>query len=65
MIAIESNGLTIALARKEDVIQCHDEDTATALRAKGYVPLWSGSTSRPATPEEQVAYNAWQAGRAC
>ena len=65
MIAIESNGLTIALARNEDVIECTDEDTATALRAEGYLPIGEGATSRPATPEECDRYTSWlNAGRA-
>ena len=65
MIAIESNGLTIAIARNQDVVECNDATTSDALRAEGYLPIGEGTTSRPATPEEQAAYKHWQAGRAC
>jgi hypothetical protein len=63
ILAIEHNNATVALARNEDVVECHDEDTADALRAKGYVYL--GNTSRPATDVEQARYCEWlAAGRA-
>ncbi len=62
MIAIERNERVIALARKDDVVECHDEDTADALRAEGYVHL--GDAWRPATDTEQAAYHQWSA-RAC
>jgi hypothetical protein len=64
IITIESNGLTIALARKEDVIECADASMANTLRSKGYVHLGDGATSRPATDTEQAAYKHWQAGLA-
>ena len=56
MIAIELNGLTIALARRDDVIECHDEGMADALRAEGYVYL--GDAWRPATEAEQALWAA-------
>jgi hypothetical protein len=64
ILAIEHNNATIALARKEDIVECTDASTADALRAEGYVPIGEGATSRPATPEEQAAYHQW-AGRTC
>jgi hypothetical protein len=63
MIAIESNGLTIALAKRDDVIECADEATADTLRSKGYV--YVGDASRQATHAERDAYNHWHAGGAC
>jgi hypothetical protein len=59
MIAIQHNNATVAIARNEDVVECHDEDTADTLRAKGYVYL--GDTWRPATDAEQALW----AARAC
>jgi hypothetical protein len=59
MIAIELNERVIAIARNEDVVECHDEDTADTLRAKGYVYL--GDAWRPATEAEQALW----AARAC
>ena len=64
IIAITTGGNTVALAKRVDIIECADEDIATALRAEGYLPIGEGATSRPATPEEQAAYHQW-AGRAC
>jgi hypothetical protein len=64
MIAIESNGTTIAIARNEDVIECTYEGMADALRDEGYLPISEGATSRPATDAERDAYYQW-AGRAC
>ncbi len=64
ILAIEHNNATVALARKQDVIECRDEDTADTLRSAGYLPIGEGATSRPATPEEQAAYHQW-AARAC
>ena len=65
MIAIQHNNATIAIARNEDVVECHDEDTADTLRAEGYLPIGDGATSRPATPEECDRYTSWlNAGRA-
>ena len=52
ILAIESNGATLALAKQSDVVECHDEVMAAALRAEGYLPIGEGATSRPATPEE-------------
>ena len=59
MIAIEVEGRTVALAKRDDVIECTDEDTADTLRAKGYTYL--GDAWRPATELEQALW----AARAC
>jgi hypothetical protein len=59
MIAIERNKRVIALARTEDITECHSDSEAATLRAEGYEPLWPGSTSRPATEAEQARYASW------
>jgi hypothetical protein len=59
MIAIEYNNATVALARKEDVIECFDASMADTLRHQGYIHLGYGATSRPATDTEQARYSSW------
>ncbi len=64
IIAIESNSLTVAIARKEDVIECVDASMADTLRHQGYIHL-RGDAWRQATETEQTRYSSWLAGRAC
>jgi hypothetical protein len=73
LLAIETDGRTVALTEHHDVVTRLNsdrllQDTVRFLK-RGGQPLWNGTsmfTSRPATDTEQTRYSRWQtAGRAC
>ena len=68
VLAIESNGLTVALTEEENVVERLNNDgylrdTVRCLKRAGR-PLWDGTSvfsTRPATDAEQADYRMWRA----